>query len=111
MLSLKPTPEELAGLDTENSYLVPFVNEDVGIDVELVLSSPNRAQYRRFIASSMDEKKRLSAVENLVMECVLWPERQRLEQALDARPGLVMAISEKLMELAGIFEEVRVKKL
>lgn len=110
MLRLKPSAEELAAVEGEG-YLIPLVNEGVGIDVELIVRSPNRAQYKRFVASSMDDKKRLSAVENLVTECVVWPDRQRLEQLLEARPGLMMAISEKLMELAGIFEDVQIKKL
>lgn len=104
---MRPDKETIERLKAEYGevYLV-----EVG-EAGVIVRPPTRAEYRRFRALAIDEKKRADAVERLVRDCVLWPDADGLDELLERRPALTEVIGGELLKLAGFAEEVEIKKL
>ncbi len=68
---------------------------------DVVLRTPFRAEFKRFQAEILDEKKRADAGERLVRACVLAPDLPTFDSALDARPGLATTLLGPLVDKSG----------
>lgn len=75
------------------------------------MRGPSRAEWRRFEEARVDETKRGAARENLVRHCVVYPDAAGLEAILDRKPALLIVLTEKASELAGLVGKVEDEKL
>jgi hypothetical protein len=100
-------PEKLEELRAKHRELFQFTQGDVTV----VATPPNRHLWKRFRTQMMDDRRQSDAMENLVRDCVLYPDRAAFEAILERRPGLVEAFGKQLQELAGAGGEVEKKAL
>jgi hypothetical protein len=82
-----------------------------GIEHDIVIVAPSRAQFKRFTELSNDVKKRDRAKDGIIADCVVWPDKEALSALFDVRPGYRETISNVLMEAAGIVGDATAKKL
>jgi len=75
--------------------------------LEVLARRPTRMEMKRFGNLIGDKEARMDAFESLIMNCVLDPSPDPL---LDAEPGLVVPLGNKLAEWAGMVEKVEGKK-
>ncbi len=104
---MRPGDDVIERLKAEHGEVYLVEAGDVGV----IVRPPTRAEYRRFRALAMDEKKRADAVERLARDCVLWPDADGLDELLERRPALTEVVGGELLKLAGFAEEVEIKKL
>lgn len=78
---------------------------------ELVLKAPGRDLWTKFKRTSQEPARRAQALEHLVTDCIVHPERDAVVSLIDRRPGLVDTVGEKLAELAGLDERASLEKL
>jgi hypothetical protein len=78
---------------------------------QVVVRRPNRGEYKRFRAMQSDEKQKPAAVEALLFDVLVYPERPELNRMLDERPALADVFGAKVLELAGLTGEAEGKKL
>lgn len=78
---------------------------------EIVVRVPGRAEYRRFKTLALDERRRVDAAETLVRDCCLYPDGNWLNDLLERQPALAEVFGGKLLELAGMSQEVAVRDL
>jgi hypothetical protein len=68
----------------------------------IVVREPARMVWRRFIESvSADPKNRPTALETMVRDCLLDPDRKAFEAMLDDKPALGMIFGGEVADLAG----------
>jgi hypothetical protein len=72
----------------------------------IVVRRPGRAQWKRFRHMIADPAKRADALETLVRDCMLYPDRQAFEAMLEERPALAEVFGDEVGELAGSGLEV-----
>lgn len=78
---------------------------------EVIVRTPNRAQWKRFRAQIGNEKRRDDALELLLRDCVVHPEKADFDAMLDRRPGLAETFGAQVVELAGAVKEPEKKAL
>lgn len=76
---------------------------------EIIARVPGRAEYRRFKTLALDERRRVDAAETLLRDCCLYPEPKELGELLERAPALAESFGSKLLELAGMEQEVAVR--
>jgi hypothetical protein len=77
-------------------------------DQDIVLRRPTRGEYKRFRATSFNEKSRDTALEDLVRAMVVHPDRSAVERIFDRYPGFAESVSKPVLELAGLVDvEIR----
>lgn len=79
--------------------------------VTVVVRAPTRAEYKRFRAESLDDKRRADAVENLCRSCVVWPDAAEFSRILDRKPALADIFGAKVLDAAGATAEAEAVKL
>lgn len=77
---------------------------------DVVMRSPKRTEYDRYLSFLFDEKKRPKAQEVLVRACRVFPTTEELDKMIEAAPGIVVTCSNPLLELAGQIGEPEVRK-
>lgn len=70
-------------------------------DVDVVVKSPGRGEWKKFRAEQSDDKKRPEALERLVRSCCVHPAAEELDAMLERRPAVAEVFGMQLMELAG----------
>lgn len=105
------TDELIAKLKEANpgAELSVISNEDVGIEV--VVKTPNDVEWRRFRTQSADDAQKSGALRFLVLACVKHPDSATFMAAVNARPGIIETIGNKLVEIAGVSMATTVRKL
>ena len=78
---------------------------------EIIVKVPGRAEYRRFKTLGLDERRRVDAGETLLRDCCLSPDAKGLADLLERAPALAETFSGKLLELAGMAQEVAARDL
>jgi hypothetical protein len=105
------TDEQIAQLKAKhpNAELHLLTNDDTG--TEVVVKTPNDAEWRRFRSMSSDDAQRANALRTLVIACVVQPDPAAFTSMLDSRPGLSETFGNKLVEIAGVSLATTVRKL
>ena len=81
-------------------------------EVVVVCRRPSRGEFYRCQELLMTPgRPRATAFEQLVRDCTVSPPPDALDALLDRYPGAAVAIGARLLELAGLSEEARVKAL
>lgn len=71
---------------------------------EVFVNRPSRAAWKRFVKTQDDSSKRLDALEQLLKDCLVYPDKPGLDAILDSRPALGGLFGARLLELAGAGE-------
>lgn len=102
----KIDPATLADLKAKhgNAELVHLPEQGI------VLKGPNRAQYLRF-KKLQREGDVSQASEQLVRDCVVYPEPSVLDALLDRQPFLIDVLATEVAQLGGLGERVHREKL
>lgn len=79
--------------------------------IEIAVKKPSRAAYDQYRQNLFDEDRRRFAFLNLLMECVVYPDRSQMDSILDELPGLPETFGPECAKLAGNTRAVEVKKL
>lgn len=77
----------------------------------VVLRRPTVAEYGRFKSAALDEKRRATAVEALVSQCVVYPAPDAYEAIRAAAPALPDELGGRLLEHCGAQMAVEVEQL
>ncbi len=77
---------------------------------KMIVRTPDDASYAKFIADASDAGKRHAANVTLCKRSILWPETATLELLFKRKPGLAASIAGKLVEKAGLSEDVTLGK-
>lgn len=80
-------------------------------DFEVIVVSPDEAEFQEFKDAIADEAKSSRANPMLTRACVVYPPAADLDLLLQRKPGLGTSFGLKLQELAGAVKEVQAKKL
>lgn len=77
----------------------------------ILVRKPSRAAYDQYRSNLFDEDRRRFAFQNLLLECVVYPDRGQMDEVLDKLPGLCETFGPECAKLAGNTRAVEVKKL
>lgn len=78
---------------------------------EIIAKVPGSPEFQAYRDMLNDESKRTRARDQLVRDCILYPDSAGLDTMLEKLPGLGTTFGNKLSELAGAVEDVEAKKL
>lgn len=98
-------PDKLEELKTKHGKRLWIVTVDSD---EYAVVMPSRDEWKRFMRLHGDEETKPDAFEGISLACVVWPEG--FETQIDERPGLAMAVGNKISEIAGLSKRVDAKK-
>lgn len=73
------------------------------------LRLPTEVEYIRFKAAAISDKLKSTAVDQLVRQCVVYPDAAGFEAARAQAPALPDMLGERLLEAAGATMEVMVE--
>lgn len=71
-------------------------------EYEILVRSPGRAQWRRFMQTSAVPERRADAIEMLARDCLLEPSAKDFDALLEERPALGLIFGEEVANIAGI---------
>ena len=86
-------------------YLLEHLGEAV------VVMRPTRPLVKRFRSQMADQNKRADALEYLVTDCIVWPDRKAVQAMLDRLPGLVETFGDAVLDLTGVDKNIEKKVL
>ena len=70
-----------------------------------VLRGPSAVEYQRFLDRSIDDKKRMMAVDELTRGCVVFPDAAQADAFFTKKPAAPTALASHVLELAGVTGE------
>jgi hypothetical protein len=109
---LSLTEEKIAELkERHGEGQLVAITVDSSTGEQVVIRRPSRAEWKKFRAHGSDDKRRQHAPENLVRECSVFPDVDRLNALLDRYPGLVETLTIELVQLAGMTDSPEKKVL
>lgn len=77
--------------------------------IDFVFRQPKPLDYDRFVKDL--SKKPSAAFRNLVISCVIDEQREELTNTLEEYPASAQSMTEKLLKLMGLSDDVNLKKL
>lgn len=77
---------------------------------QVFVKRPERKEWKRFSQASEQPGKRMDALEQLLQDCRVWPDKEGLEKMLNKRPALGTLFGSKCLDLAGLVGEAEIKK-
>ena len=75
---------------------------------DFVLRSPTKAELKKFIDDQENSKS--AAMQSLVENCTVYPDRAALNKLLESDPGFLLQFSKKIQDLT-VVEDLQGKKL
>ena len=99
-------PKEVLDAQKNGPVLV-LTGED---DSVYFFKKPAKPDMNRYLASAA-KGKLAAAVQNLVYDLAVYPDRDELKRKFDKKPGLIVALNNALQNAVGLNEEFDVKKL
>ena len=97
----KPTDSQLAEWKAQYGKIQKMETNDLDLgEIVIVIKKPRKSSFNRF----QDEvlKKGSKAMEQFVLENVLYPERKELIRLFEAKPGIVLGLVDELQSEMGI---------
>jgi hypothetical protein len=79
-------------------------------DFSVAVRTPKRADVRRWQDTASVPAKRVGATEQLVRDCVVYPDHAAYDALIERKPLLPMTFGEKLLEIAGLIQDADAKK-
>jgi hypothetical protein len=94
------SPEKQAALEADPDVTI-LTHSKTGD--QIAVRAPSKSQWRRFRSAAMSEvqEKKEMAEELLVLDCLVFPERDDLLALIEKRPGCVITFAAGVVELAG----------
>lgn len=80
-----------------------------GIPEAFYFRLPGRPELSRFAKTAMTDA--LKALHNLVMDCLLYPDRNAVTALLEKKPGLIISLGSKIQQLVGTSLDFTHRKL
>lgn len=77
----------------------------------VIVRKPPKAAYNKYRTYLFDDERRHTAMEALLTDCVIYPDKESLFAMLDRLPGLAETFGSECARLAGNTKQVEVKKL
>lgn len=91
---MRPTEEQLEEIEAEHGkvYLVPFGSDEeaptmANAEHVFVIRRPGKVAWKRFEKDCLDPKRQLIALQNLAVDCIVWPSPEEREKVYDDVPG------------------------
>jgi len=106
---LRPTENDIAQAKAANGEKNVHMLEAREHDVAVLVKKPGRAQYRMFRENIADDTRKAHAPENLLLGCLVWPDRKTFEAQLDELPAVGDSLSGDLLKLAGLTRDTEKK--
>ena len=106
---IEPSKEEIEALKSEHGEVQQVDIPE--LHMAFVLTTPSRAQYKRWEDKVSQKGKMGFANENLVIDICVWPSRDELNDRMTRKPGIVSTLAAEALKLAGLSEDASVKKL
>ena len=82
-----------------------------GLQVDVACRCPTQAEWRKFITTVSDEKRRALAPEELANRVVVYPDTATWNAMCERRPGLPTKVAEAVQEIATEAQTDVAKKL
>lgn len=79
--------------------------------VTVIIRSPTEPEWERFQRDSLEPARRSKAMERLVRDCCVFPEKKSVDEFLARLPGLSITFGDQIAELGGITRDVEKKDL
>ncbi len=76
----------------------------------MIVRTPDDGTYAQFVTSASDPAKRHQSNVTLCKRSILWPSQEEVAILFKRKPGLAASIAGKLVEKAGLSEEVTLGK-
>ena len=105
---MKPTEKQIEELKNTHAEQLHLHESQ---DHAVVTKTPTRAQWQRFLKTSMDKDQRHRALDQLLRDVRVWPAAEDLDRLLDQLPALAEVFGERAAETAGIDQKAESKKL
>lgn len=71
---------------------------------------PTRTQYRRHLTSLNDEKSRPERIEELVLLCLVWPDKATMNAMIERKPGIAPTCYSAILTFSGLEDDKETKK-
>lgn len=71
---------------------------------EIVMRRPKPGEWERFMASAVDEKRRVKGLEDLTRLMIVYPDKATVEAIREDYPAFFAAMGGRAMELAGMVD-------
>ena len=81
------------------------------LSVDVAVRCPTQGEWRKFITTVSDEKRRALALEELANRVVVYPDTQTWNAMCERRPGLPTKVAEAVQEIATEAQTDVAKKL
>ena len=107
----EPTPAQIDKLKAEHGELHAISAGTGDREVSVLVKTPNRERWTSFKAQAQDPHRKATAMESLVLDCVVHPSREEMSKLLNVRPGLSETFGSEIAKLAGLEELVVTRKL
>jgi hypothetical protein len=104
------TQEKLAELRQQHGkvlHLKKTIEED---EYEAVFRRATKVEFKKCVAEQGQEETAGSALDNLVLGCCLFPDRDGIGQMLNEAPGLAYAFGNAIMKATGLGQAEVLKK-
>lgn len=79
--------------------------------VTTIVRSPTEPEWERFQRDSLEPARRSKAMERLVRDCCVYPDKKGVDEFLARLPGLSITFGDQIAELGGITRDVEKKDL
>ncbi len=77
----------------------------------VIIRKPSKAAYNKYRTYLFDDERRHTAMETLLTDCVVDPDKESFFAIIDRLPGLAETFGSECARLAGNTKQVEVKKL
>lgn len=89
--------------------VIDYDNDCMDKEIEFAFKQPKPLDYDRFIKDL--SKKPSAAFKNLVISCVVDEQREELVATLEEFPAVSQTLTDQLLKLMGLSDQVNLKKL
>lgn len=77
----------------------------------IVMKQPSRDAWRRFMTEAADPQKRMSALDNVVKDATVWPDRTKLDAFLGRKLSYAAKLADVAAKLTGADDQAETVKL
>lgn len=107
----KPTEEQLENWKSQygDVYELTGETEDGSQSYYFIFRKPGRAALSRFAKQVMSDA--LKAMQNLVFDCLLYPDQDAVRKLFDEKPGMAISVGSELQKIVGTNQDFFVKRL
>lgn len=101
------TDDIRAELATKHGEVAVFETSRFG---DFAFRSANEEEFQRFITEVTEQATKLYAMRMLALATVVWPNKDALEAAFKAKPGIITSAANQVAEFSGLAQSEFRKK-